>query len=311
MMWWLLMLTTMMVLSSGQAEGNISPACVRLNDGKEYRLNQIVWLADAIPEQPSKEGESGVFYQHTVTLFYEAGQRVLLSGDSDIHGFRTDDLLRLESSPAGETWSQDFRSEDHMRIVPVEEAQDITGLFMPGVNRLTLTLQDLLGPVYSSSAYGLLIYDPCFMTPRATPTPTATATATMTKSPTATASPTATPMPTATATEAPTTTETPFMAKQESLREARLEMVRVTAFSPTMATTEKPQTGTMVASSEFTSTLPEGNAPNMVQNPPIRINLPSLIVPVMLLGLYGLFILGRTRVLPRLKRGPRKPRGRK
>lgn len=158
-------------------------SCVTMEDGKAYTLADMAPLTPSIPEQPGRAQGPSIFYQDTFTVTVKAGQRVLLVGLEPGGGFATDDLLRLEALPAQKERSWDFRSADRMRIIQVKRPVDITSLLLPGDNTVTLTMQDLLGPVFSSSAYGLLFFDPCVApkpmamtaTPAVTPLPTATA----------------------------------------------------------------------------------------------------------------------------------------
>ena len=115
-----------------------------------YRLHRSIPLADAIAEQPSKAGGNGEFYLNNVFVAMEhSGQRILLSSsENGEDGFVTDDILHLKTSPANKERSWDFRSSDHMRIIPIDAAQEITDLFTPGsLNLMRVTLIDALAPV--------------------------------------------------------------------------------------------------------------------------------------------------------------------
>lgn len=150
-----------------QASAAVNTAeCQLLADGVEYRLAHSIPLAEAIPEMASQygaeaAGEPRTFQTVEQTVTLAAGERVMLSGTSDGAGFVADDLIRLDLQPSGETQSWDFRSPDFTRIVPISTPQEVTQLFATGANTLTLTTQDILGPVYSSSALWLLILEPC------------------------------------------------------------------------------------------------------------------------------------------------------
>ncbi|MEZ4614423.1 MAG: hypothetical protein R2867_02760 [Caldilineaceae bacterium] len=170
------------------------PRCIRLLSGGDYRLSKVVPLSDALAEQPTMAHGNGVFQLDSVFILVKEGQRILLSGSEMGGGFVTDDLLLVATIPANKQQSWDFRSVDHMAIIPVSQPQDITHLFVPGHNMVTLTMRDMLGPVYSTSAYRLLILDPCGdSAPKAAPTTASTQTPSVT--PAAAWSPIATALP--------------------------------------------------------------------------------------------------------------------
>jgi hypothetical protein len=171
-----------------QAQGGC-PAYPNASISLEDEVVEIYPLITAFPEaQPSLA--QGVFIEQVFELIYEAGQQVWLT--SYVEGSRlgdicTDDLAEVAISPSGQTWQHDFRSQDHQTIL-VSQAVDITYLFVPGVNIITLTLTDLTGPALSSSGYALVVVGPA-IPPRVTPRP-----------------PTATPQLVATTTEVVTNT---------------------------------------------------------------------------------------------------------
>ncbi|MEZ4682065.1 MAG: hypothetical protein R2932_48450 [Caldilineaceae bacterium] len=152
-----------------------SEHCTVLGDGWAYRLKRAMPLADPIVEQTSMGVYPYQFTLNSIFILLEEGERVLLSGSATGDGFVTDDIVTLEVIPGDKSRSWDFRSQDQMTIVPVTAPQDITDLFKPGHSMITISMQDLLGPVYSSSGYWLLLYATCTLpTTVATPSPTAT-----------------------------------------------------------------------------------------------------------------------------------------
>lgn len=160
-----------------------------------FFAQQVKQVVEAIPERPSRE--PGVFYRNWVEINYSEGQAVILTGSRDLHPYKTDDRMRLTASPSGKVWEHDFRSADRMAIVPMETYQDITDLLVPGVNTLEIVLEDIMGPVYSSSSYWIMVLERC-------PAPEAAADEIDTE-PTREATPTPAPteiVPTATPTEA-------------------------------------------------------------------------------------------------------------
>ena len=171
-------------------EGGNNPVCQTMADGQEYRLARTIQLAEAMPETASKltaenAGGPRVFHQASGKLMVEEGAVVLLSGSDVPSGFRSDDKITLDAQPAGKRWEWDFRSHDFLRIDSVGTAQDVTELFQSGANEVTLTLSDILSPVYSTTDYWLLVFAPC--TPPATPTATPSATPVLTATPLAVA----------------------------------------------------------------------------------------------------------------------------
>lgn len=165
-------------------------------------ISAAVELSPEIPEQPSQSGER-TFYTTTVAIHYQAGEQVLLSSTLDGAGpIFTDDTAQLASLPSGQVWAHDFRSPDRTKVLPLP-VQDVTHLFVPGLNHLTFFTQDRTQPVFSTQSYYLLFAKAC-ATPTATPVPTLTATPTpwpsatptMAPTPTATQRPSATPTPT-------------------------------------------------------------------------------------------------------------------
>lgn len=140
--------------------------CQMLADGQEYQIGRTIALAEAVPEQTSQPARieadgSHDFNQANTLVMLEEGELVLLSGSPEGTGFVADDWIGINVQPSNHAREWDFRNSERTRIVPVDAPQEITDLFQVGANHLTLTAKDLLGPVYSSSAYWLLILEPC------------------------------------------------------------------------------------------------------------------------------------------------------
>jgi hypothetical protein len=154
---------------------------------------------------------ASVFYESTHEVVVGVGVVMLASTSDGAGALRTDDAMTLTvRHPDGvvRVFAHDFR--DRAGAIRPLAPQDVSPLFVPGRNRITLTLRDLRRPVRSSSAYVLL-----YPSPAPTETATATALPTATTLPTAipaTALPTPRPVPTAlpTAPPAPTALPTPL-----------------------------------------------------------------------------------------------------
>lgn len=124
-------------------------------EDKEYELYPLV---TAVPESQPPLAQ-GVFIEQTVELNYKNGQQVWLASHIDkgrLGDICTDDVVEVAVSPRGQTWHHDFRSPDRQKIL-VHQAVDITHLFVPGVNIVTLTLTDLTGPALSTSGYVIVV----------------------------------------------------------------------------------------------------------------------------------------------------------
>jgi len=162
------------ILTFGQATPVFAQnACADGSDPKAYILQQSIPLAEAMPKQVSSGPWPRIFHQRTVELSYTEGQRIIVSGPRE--GLRTDDLALIEVSPSGQRWEHDFRNAAHTHIDVLKNPPDISLLFKPGSNQLTLTLTDLIGPEWSTSDYTLLVLEPCqrfIATPTAIPTAT-------------------------------------------------------------------------------------------------------------------------------------------
>ncbi|MEM7132182.1 MAG: hypothetical protein AAF702_38100 [Chloroflexota bacterium] len=177
-----LCLTLLAIPVVGQAQSPFPSRtqCVQMDDGIAYYLSDAISLAPALPEQASKDG-NGLFYRHSMLIAVEQGQRLYLSGTETGSGLHVDDLLILETIPAGKQHIRDFRSSDHQRIIPAPAPEEVTDIFRAdALNFLTVTMQDLLTPVYSNSDLYLIILDRCDADAA---TSTATALSTVTATP--------------------------------------------------------------------------------------------------------------------------------
>lgn len=172
------------------------PECPVQDTSLELPVVAVIPLTQAVPEQVSPDGKAqGVFLTGEVSLTFAAsGQRVFLSADTcGTAPLRTDDYAELTVSPGGGQWSQDFRNPART-VIESRTVTEISDLLIAGDNRLSLSLVDLTGPAYSSTAYYLIVAeDPSYTAKIATPVP-ATATLTPTSQPTRTAIPTLTPV---------------------------------------------------------------------------------------------------------------------
>lgn len=125
----------------------------------EYTLQQSIPLADTLLEQTGSGPWPRIFHQKAVGLSYEAGQKLLLTGGPK--GLRTDDLARIDVAPSGQHWEHDFRNAARTHIIPLQEKPDLSSLFTEGSNQITITLKDMFGPAWSTSAYTLEVWEPC------------------------------------------------------------------------------------------------------------------------------------------------------
>lgn len=172
------------------------PECPVAETGLGLPVVAVIPLTQAVPEQVSPDGKAqGEFLTGEVSLTFAAsGQRVFLSADPcGNEPLRTDDYAELTISPGGGQWSQDFRNPSRT-VIESRAVTEISDLLVAGDNRLSLSLVDLTGPAYSSTAYYLIVAeDPSYTAKIATPVP-ATTTLTPTPRPTRTATPTLTPV---------------------------------------------------------------------------------------------------------------------
>ncbi len=170
-------------------QARASPRCP---DEFSAPSNQSIELAPSIAEQPSRSSKAYEFYHARKTFSLAPGDLALLASTADGTGWLSSDDKIVLQRDSGRAWEWDYRNPARTAIVPIPP-QDVTNLFEPGPNAVDISLQDLLGPVFSSRAYYLVIYE-CGQpeTPPATPTPHATPTKAATMTPTPTASPTST-----------------------------------------------------------------------------------------------------------------------
>lgn len=130
---------------------------------------QVVQLAPAIPSAPYRANPAGIFYSNRITVSIAPGIVLLSSTPDGTGAMMTDDqatlqIIRADGSTSARTY--DFRSGDRPGINPVP-AQDVSALFQPGLNIVTITLRDVMPFTYSSLPYYLIFFAP--------PTPTSTA----------------------------------------------------------------------------------------------------------------------------------------
>lgn len=139
----------------------------------EETVTQVISILAAIPETQASQAR-GVFVQQTVTFTYAPGQRVWLTSfrDGDRLGdLCTDDVAMVSVTQSGKTWQHDFRSPDRETILSTP-AVDITELFVPGINTITLMLTDLASPASSTSGYMLVMAGDATAPPLLFPTAT-------------------------------------------------------------------------------------------------------------------------------------------
>ena len=164
-------------------------------------------MAPGISEPAPARTSRGTFYRNTITVRY-GGERVILSSNSQGNGMlRTDDLVAVAiTQPDGfsQSFTHDFRILNPC-CIGESRPVDITHLFRPGENTVTIELKDLVPPVYSSRPYYLVLFAPIKPTPTQTPRPVPTSmpTWTPTPQPSSTATRMPTPIPTVTATATP------------------------------------------------------------------------------------------------------------
>ncbi|MBI4675899.1 MAG: hypothetical protein HY741_30020 [Chloroflexi bacterium] len=168
-------------------------------------------LAATIPPSQKRAEPFGVFYQQTFTVEMDEGAAWLASSADGKGKLSTDDFAELHvTRPDGSTrtWSHDFRNTAHTEITSIS-AQDVSALFLPGRNQVTLTLRDLMPFTYWSQAY-YLVFDAPAPTATATSTPKPTRLPTQTPTLNTAALSAATSVPTAQPTRLPTIEPTPL-----------------------------------------------------------------------------------------------------
>lgn len=210
----------------------------------EFSIHASAMLSLQVDEQRyTGEAQPSQFFNTELQQTIGPGQRIFLSSTADGTGYLcTDDKVIITVQPSGKSWSWDFRSKNGMAIIPIQPVE-LTNLFEPGVNSVTITLIDLKPPAYSSSSYYLIVVgDPVTSTASPAPTlePTATATLTSTPTPppptaTATTTPTSSPTSTDTTTETftPTSSNTPTQTKTNTAT-LTPSPTEVTADTPTI-----------------------------------------------------------------------------
>lgn len=122
---------------------------------------QVLLLAPAIPTAPYRTMAYGAFYSNRVVVNVGPGSIGLASTPDGKGALLTDDqVILIVTHPDGtkSEWAHDFRSGNHPVISSIP-AQDVSSLFVPGINTVSIVLVDLMPNTYSSSPY-YLIYTP-------------------------------------------------------------------------------------------------------------------------------------------------------
>jgi hypothetical protein len=158
-----------------------------------YRT-QAMSITDFIREKQTDQ--NGVFLQKTLMVPFKEGQIVWMEGWLRQNAFSVMDTIHIEASPSGLTWERSFGRDRRNRLQISEGPQELTHLFVPGDNRLTVTLENRHEAMYGATPLGLSIWEPCIpptrtptSTPWMTPTPRLqpSVTPVLSSSPTATA----------------------------------------------------------------------------------------------------------------------------
>lgn len=169
-------------------------------------------LASAIPPSRQSERAFGVFYTRTFEVEVADGAVWLASSADGEGALSTDDVCELRVLRAdGSTrvWAHDFRDASRTQILALP-AQDVSELFLPGRNEVTITLRDLMPFTYWSQPYYLVYDAPApTITPSSTRMPTQTFTRTASREDAVLANTTS--IPTALPTHAPTAMVTPSL----------------------------------------------------------------------------------------------------
>jgi hypothetical protein len=186
--------------------------------------NSVMALELAPAQSQRSSTATGVFYESTHEVVIGAGVVMLASTSDGLGALRTDDAMTLtvrHPDGAVRVFAHDFR--DRAGAIRPLPPQDVSALFVPGLNRVTLTLRDVRRPMRSSSAYVLVFAAPA---PAATSTDTTLPTATALPTPIpATALPTLRPMPTALPTMPPAPTPLPTTVATSSDASSNIEPV--------------------------------------------------------------------------------------
>ena len=159
--------------------GYLSSQFIKAARSAPLAEQRVLQLAPRISPVPHRNEPFGIFYRETFTMRVGEGTVWLTSLSNGRGSLKTDDFAQLDvTRPDGTTrsWSRDFRNTNHTEILSVP-AQDVSALFLPGQNQVTLTLRDLTPFTYWSEPY-YLIFD--------APEPTVTSTITVTRTPSAT-----------------------------------------------------------------------------------------------------------------------------
>ncbi len=195
----ILIVTLLLTLTSGTPSTAFAQGGCLARPGAAIMLEDEVIhtypIVRAMPEGQTAQTHSE-FVRQTLIVDYTSGQQVWLTSYNDrgrLGDLCTDDLAQVVVMPSGKVWQHDFRSLNRETILPIE-AVDITELFVPGMNTITLTLTDITSPAASTSGYTIVIVADSSVptpipptatqvvptqTPQPTPTPTRLVTATL------------------------------------------------------------------------------------------------------------------------------------
>ncbi len=135
-------------------------------------IEQAIEITPGVPPPAQAAIPRGVFFTKDFTLTLRGGECIAIASTRGAEkGFWVDDaytidVTRQDGSLAHAT--HDFRNDDHTRVIPLAP-QDLSRFFLPGENRVRVTLQDLSPNVYGASALWLIV----FSAPAPLPTNTA------------------------------------------------------------------------------------------------------------------------------------------
>jgi len=136
---------------------------------EKLMIDRISQLVPEITEQPSVGQGSYLFYQRQITLTLQPTQQVWLASTLNGNGMlATDDQVQITILPSGHIFQQVFQNQSSTAITHVAPVE-LTHLLTLGTNTITFTAQDLMGPVFGTTPYYLLILRPCTRQPPPAP----------------------------------------------------------------------------------------------------------------------------------------------
>lgn len=123
-----------------------------------FSPHQIIMITPAIPLQSVKQ-QGEVFFEATYSVQYEGGKVVLSSKPGGCGPVWVDDAISLEvTHPDGTSTAApidfSFGCQGWISELP---PRDVTNLFIPGVNRVTIKLYDICGVNLGSSSLYLTV----------------------------------------------------------------------------------------------------------------------------------------------------------